>query len=340
LAAGNLAILASLLGVLFLAGEGYFHFLFDHPDGAMVLLSSRRWQERHVRQNQLGYRGPLPPSGAPLDPARPRIAILGDSYVVGQGIDDERDLVSAQVERLLRERGITASVYNVAGPGWDTRQEILNLDRLKSWGATFDAVVLVYVLNDHMSVNWLPRDYVAAVDRADNPPALIAPLLDRSFFASFLYHLSTTYRDPTLSRYDEMELVMYRRPDIREDHFRTLASLVTRVRSSGASLLVVTFPTAYPAWQEYRLAEVHPLLDSFWREMGVPHVDLLADLSALDPRDLVVWRFDTHPNARAHRVAAEAIAGRLETMLRPGGGPGPGAGIRRGAPGPAVLPPG
>ena len=52
-----------------------------------------------------------------------------------------------------------------------------------------------------------------------------------------------------------------------------------------------------------------------WREEGVPHLDLLDTFDGRDPSDLVVGRFDAHPNEEGHRIAAEAILPWLDGIL-------------------------
>jgi hypothetical protein len=59
--------------------------------------------------------------------------------------------------------------------------------------------------------------------------------------------------------------------------------------------------------QALRFKSVHEQLDRYWKENGVPHLDLLATFSNLPPAKLVVNPHDAHPNEYAHALAAEAI---------------------------------
>jgi hypothetical protein len=62
---------------------------------------------------------------------------------------------------------------------------------------------------------------------------------------------------------------------------------------------------------------VHEQLGRFWRELQVPHLDLLPVYQGLKPQQLVANRFDPHPNEFAHKLAAEAIQKFLEQNMTP-----------------------
>jgi hypothetical protein len=237
----------------------------------------------------------------------------------GQGIDDTADLLPARLESLLRQGGNEATCLNISQPGWSTQSQIRILQRILRDGHRFSAVVVIYVLNDILSPERMPRDYLEARARVTSPGPLVEALTGRSFLASFLYHLGTTYREETFRRIPEIALAVYRRPEFFQSHRRELAMLAEICRANTLPLLAVTFPNAYPDWGGYVLGEVHPLLDRVWRELGVPHLDLLDALRRYPARDLAVWRFDTHPGPLAHGVAAAEVAPALLKLLSAGG---------------------
>jgi hypothetical protein len=79
------------------------------------------------------------------------------------------------------------------------------------------------------------------------------------------------------------------------------------VESHGGRLSVVTFPFLHALGANYDYRFAHAELDQFWRELNVPHLDLLPIYQALPARELTVNRFDAHPNEYANQLAAEAI---------------------------------
>jgi hypothetical protein len=94
-----------------------------------------------VRINSLGLRGPelRPKAGR-------RVAVFGDSFVFGTGVDEEHTFTT-HLERLLRRQAEDADVVNLGVNGFSTDQELLLLqetvDRLRP-----DVVVLVMCDND------------------------------------------------------------------------------------------------------------------------------------------------------------------------------------------------
>jgi hypothetical protein len=85
-----------------------------------------------------------------------------------------------------------------------------------------------------------------------------------------------------------------------------LQSIRDTVRAAGGRLAVVTFPFM-DYGPGYKALSVHKRLGEFWKEQQVPHLDLLPVFGPFPAREMIVNRYDPHPNARAHAVAAEAI---------------------------------
>ena len=87
-----------------------------------------------------------------------------------------------------------------------------------------------------------------------------------------------------------------------------LATLRELAESQGASFRVVTFPLVHAIGPNYEFRPIHEQLDQFWKSLKVPHMDLLRVFDGIPPAKLVVNRFDAHPNAFAHHLAARNIA--------------------------------
>ena len=79
-----------------------------------------------------------------------RIAILGDSYVFGYGVDQD-EAFPAQLERKLRASGRTVDIINAGVPGYGARLERIFLDRYVL--PLRPAVVLVAVFENDFSDN-------------------------------------------------------------------------------------------------------------------------------------------------------------------------------------------
>ncbi len=107
-----------------------FKGYFVHPE----------YDREAFETNPDGFRGPE--WGAPESEAGPRVVLLGDSMAVGYGVEYAQT-ISAELQRLLRERWEKAAVYNLGVPGYGPRHERVLLgrvfDRLKP-----DLVILAF----------------------------------------------------------------------------------------------------------------------------------------------------------------------------------------------------
>lgn len=314
-----------LLGVLgpLVAAEGWFLFYYDATDGALSTLTSRRWIERHLPQPLGTPRGRRAPSGD-ADQAPPVvIGVLGDSLTYGQGIERDQDLYSSVLERELRARGVAADVFNISFPGWDTREELAELQRQFAGGGKFSLVVLGFCLNDIAPFVRQPAGYQAAVAGLGKPPAALAWLITRSFVASFLYNHWVFLTSSTLSdAWRDTMFEGYRSPA----SFRALAEQLEAVRkltsSYGVPLIALTFPDLGTPLDRYPNRDIHQRLDGLWKRLGVPHVDLLPALERHPTSALRASLMDGHPNELAHRIAGGQLA---DAVMLMGGRSVPGA---------------
>jgi lysophospholipase L1-like esterase len=315
LLAGNLCVLLLLLGGALTLAEGYLYFFFAETDGAMVLLSSRRWIQTHVRPNASHYRGEDFPRGAPRRPGEIRIAVVGDSYAYGQGIEREEDRFTELLEASLRGRGIPASVYNLSFPGNDTPQETEVVRNLYNEGSSADLLILAYVPNDMIQEQCSSPEFEAAKARLESVPAWVSFLTERSLALSLLYHRLVTFRDPGFLGYDRMVLGCRRNDSSWQHHLLELGILVRFARLVAPTFAVVTFPLQHPAWERDEFDGLHRDLDDYWRSQGVPHLDLLPEFKKRPIRDLMAGRWDSHPGEEANRIVARAMEDWLPALL-------------------------
>src|SRR5438876_9545496 len=119
----------------------------------------------------------------------------------------------------------------------------------------------------------------------------------------------------------------YRGP-VWQLQMQRLDSLRNMVNAASGHLLVVTFPFLHALGPKYEYRFIHDEMKEFWRERGVPQLDLLGIYQNIPPAKLVVNRFDAHPNEDAHRLAAEAIGRFLEREMPGGSKPPSHAGSR------------
>lgn len=262
--------------------------------------------------NEAGYRGPLYPEKKASGVQR--VVGLGDSSFYGLNVS-EADGCLRQLELLLRaDRCGSVEVVNLAVPGYNSRQE---LELLRTRGLRFepDLIVLGYDHNDpqplvghNKNANLLPDDY------GRNP--LGSELLRYVWRKLYLMRLTHAERDPGGNVCFEGNPI---EGPLWDRHREALAEIGRLAKDRGIPVVVVI----YDAWitrdddrtsEHYR--RLHERLLPLLREHRfyvVDCYDLFQDYMRehrrQDTKSLwVSIRYrDGHPNAKAHRIIAEAI---------------------------------
>jgi len=295
---GNALVLATLLALAWAIAETYFQFVYDTTDSLGYTRVSERWVQRHWRVNTAGVRDNIEyfPS---LPPATRRLSFVGDSFTAGHGIKDVEDRFANR----LRQAHPDWQVHVLANVGLDTGAETVLVNKLAAKGYAFDQVVLVYCLND---IGDIVSQQDEAFTRMFDGMKSGNWLTQNSYALNLFSQRYQAGRNPYLRNYFSFVREAYQ-GEIWEQQKTRLREFREAVESRGGKLAVVTFPFMDALGPAYPYRTIHEKLDRFWRESGVPHLDLLPVYANLSPRDLVVNPHDAHPNERANRLAAEAI---------------------------------
>jgi len=260
------------------------------------------------RTNGLGLRGP---EIGPKSAARPRLLVLGDSYVFGWAIGEEATL-PAQIERQLESRGIEVETINGGVPGYNTEQEAVELESLLP-RIRPDLLVLVFVMNDAETERTLvtpPSVYYryarswawerAKLELRRRWPALDDWLPSRLNLYDFDYPRSFAAGEPK-----------------REACRRALARVAADARSARLPLLLLVVPdVSKPLGAGYPFAAIHRTVDGWATELGIEVRDLLPAVSARDAQTLRVPG-DGHPDAAAQSLFAAPVVGWAAERLAP-----------------------
>lgn len=261
-----------------------------------------------------GVRGPalprVPPKGAI------RIAGMGDSFALGEGVPYEKTLF-VQLARML---GPGVEIPNGGESGLDTRDEIRKLE----WMArAYDCprAVIVFTLNDVQVTPDQRRTLDGAYDLLSLRTSQLAggrrPWWRRaSRVAEFLAgaaevrEITRTTIQCYLDAFDPA-----RNPDGLTElgaQFRMLA----KWRACRVGLVV--YPMMIGSGTGYPLQACHDQVVRLARQEGLPVLDLAPTFDAVDRTALRVHEVDHHPNGKAHEMAARAIADwiRTEPTLR------------------------
>ena len=298
LACGNLLVLLFLLSLGALGGEVYYRFVYDTTDSLAYSKVSKRWFARHYHRNLQGCRDNV--EYAPLcEPGKRRVSFVGDSFTAGHGVKDVNDVFALR----LRKEHPEWEIHVLANPGFDTGDELRAAQACFTNGYQVGQVVLVYCLNDISDL--VPEIYETFREVYDQSKQG-GWLRQNSYLINTICNRFNLVGNSGLHRYFQLIRDAYRGPAWEKQQDR-LKEFRDMVQSRGGKLSVVTFPFFDRMGPAYDYQFVHDELNKCWRDLGVPHLDLLEVYKSISPEKLVVDRLDAHPNEYAHALAAEAI---------------------------------
>lgn len=313
---GNAFIFLLFLIHLFYGLEVYFRYIYDQTDSYQALLTTHRWFKRHV-YDQGEQTEPFvlskPVQFRDLKDLRmlkelgtKRIAVIGDSITYGYGIKNIGDRYSNLLEVKLRGDGFPVEVFNLSLPGVDIPQEQEFFDLAGSQG-DFDLIIWGFYLNDILTEKpeLIARFKSQTLKRRQNP--LFNDLIDRSYAFDFFYIRSTLFWSNSFNEYLTSYFKLY------EDDVSWLAAeqniknIITAAKQKNKPLAVIIFPMMNLIGPDYPGDVAHRRLTDLFAREKVPAVDLLPVYNRYLPKELMVNRYDAHPNELGHRLAAEKL---------------------------------
>ena len=199
---GNFLVLLFLLSLGVLGGEIYYRFFCDTTDGLGYTKVNQRWFERHWQLNPAEFRDNINYS-LNLTPGQRRITFLGDSFAAGHGVKNVEDRFANRIRQAHSEW----EIHVLAQPGYDTSDEIRQLENSIGQHYQLDLVVLVYCLND---VADMFPEWTDAVLRLKARAAQSGWLVQNSYLANTLYYRLFAPRDAGAKRYFEFIVEGYR----------------------------------------------------------------------------------------------------------------------------------
>lgn len=241
-----------------------------------------------------------------------RIVVLGDSFTVTEGWDIRYDdLFGPYLARRLQALDPAHRYEAVlcARAGWTTVDEVTAYIHLCEQLEP-DWVILAYVLNDVESD--LTRPEAITVEDLFYRP--------RSRFERWLVERSSLYRWwflrhewPRLKDAwrDYFRSIYWSNPSGIQRWHRAMDVLAERTRARGVPVVVVIFPFFdYPLDKTYPFADIHAWVAQEARRRGFAVVDLWRTTFFGQASDSLQVHpgYDSHPNARAHRMVGDTLA--------------------------------
>lgn len=292
--AGLVAVAAVAATVLVL--ELGMALFFAQSDGFNLTMSSRNWFERYWKPvNALGYRDAAP---RPKAAGEKLVVVLGDSFASGHGIDRAGDRFG---DILGRDLGPGWRVANVAKIGWDTVDED---QALRDYPVTPDVVVLAYYVNDIIPA---AKARHAELDFPIRfPRGFTKYLVDHFALANFVYWrlARTGNMEGAGKRFWQGLAQAYADPVVWKDHADQLQSIVDWCAARKVRLVTLIIPNLVDVAGS---APMTSKVAAFFRDRGVPVVDLTGRLTGRNPADMVVNSVDSHANAGLNAEIARVL---------------------------------
>lgn len=311
----------ALSGWMFLAFltvcELVFALFVHHTDATNATNISKRWITRHIdgEQNDIGFRDTrdFPKS---LPEGGKRVCFFGDSFTAGHGVEDSSDRFSDLIAERLEARQPGKYVINNLGQlGYDASliEGLVRAALIE--GNQMDVVVYVYMMNDIEGFD--PRTQEVIQEMQKQPPQPF--LIRHTYFLNWLCFRTMQATGPRAGRYFS-HLVDSYETQPWDDLAAKLRQLHENCAAHHVDFRMVIFPFLHDLGPDYPFRSAHAKLVQFCQSEGIPVLDLEPILTPHVDEGLKVNPFDSHPNERAHKLAADAIEHQLLQDLFAGNG--------------------
>jgi len=280
-----------------------------------------RWASENY--DRLWDKNPLKLRSLHLERPKPagvfRIVALGDSFTWGLFIARTEDTWPYVAERCLLKDDARVQVLNLGYCGFTTVNEAERLDRL-GWSLEPDFVVLQFTLNDPLPSG--PNYWNLGEGSVFRLWPLI-PIIGRwvSSHSYFYRYADAKYQSWQMRfRYPRGVAPFY------DDEFAGWTACKTAIAAMAQSckrrkvpMLVMIFPYFMPGkldMDSYPYVQVHRKIEAAATASGLPVLDLLPIYASHGRDGQSWWVFprERHPGLEAHRVAGEAVAGKIQQI--------------------------
>jgi lysophospholipase L1-like esterase len=241
-----------------------------------------------------------------------RVLILGDSFTFGSGVADESAIFPELLERRLSDSTRMAGVSRIDVLNGGLRGS-LTRDWLELWDKVSDAyrpdvLLVVFFLRDGTRTHSIP-DFFGKV----REEILLRNQRSLLYRHSYLFRIFQDHRDRKSvgDQYARAFMTAYFGDEAQTAEWRlaqrNLLRLRDLAREKSVAVGLVIFPVLVELGPNYPFRRICEHVADFARSAGIPVHDLLPDFLGRQAPDLWVSAFDQHPNAQAHRIAAESM---------------------------------
>jgi hypothetical protein len=291
----NMSLVLFTTGYIFLVLEIIFATVVIVPQGLNFTLTSQRWFEKYWNPiNSLGYRDYEHDwSAITTDNI---LFVVGDSFATGHGIQN----ISDRFANVLSEKlGESWAVVVIAKNAWTTADEY---KALASYPKKPKKIILSHYINDihnaaeacgfriPFNIRW--------------PPAVIQPLVKRSYFLNFLYWRTIGRFTPGKGDYTKFLQKSYNDEQVWETYKKELLNIISYADTAGADIDFIVWPSLLDFEQsKSTVSKVSEFLET-------NNIDVLNVADRFKGRagtQLTVNTMDAHPNEGVHAEVAELL---------------------------------
>jgi hypothetical protein len=193
-------------------------------------------------------------------------------------------------------------VSNLADAGRDLHWAERLLEELAADHLPIQTVVYVVCLNDIETFD------EKTATMFQKPPAWLSQqfFIRDTYFLNLLYHRLQLALSQDAGAYFPLLVESYAGP--AWTRMRAKFEDIRRLcAANGYDLRIVIFPFLHDLGPNYPFTAAHRQIADYCQDAKLPVLDLQPVLEPHVAEGLTVNRFDAHPNARAHALAAEAI---------------------------------
>ncbi len=288
--------------------EGYFRYRFDESDSLGFLKVNGRWFQRHVVFNSYFVRDRE--FTREKKEGLTRIGVIGDSIAMGYGIKNVKDRFSNILEKKLRDAKQNVEVYNLGESGADTDTEIINYNKAKK--LNLDIVVWEYFFNDaEPSIN---NQGTKVLIKANVRGKITTFVSNYSYFFDYVYWRLSTRYEKTFKELRTADMASYKDEKNFQRHKNVVTSFIKQLKDDNRKIVVIIFPFMY-FLPNYPANDIHTTMNNVFRENGVEPIDLLNDLKNEYSKNLIVSKFDYHPNESVQKLAAQKLYDKILPLL-------------------------
>ena len=235
-----------------------------------------------------------------------RIAMVGDSFVYGEGVPYD-SILPQRVEALL---GDNYEVVNGGRSGIGTMEEVEMLQGpVQRFGC--HRAIVVFIANDVQLTQRLRKRQKFINDLINIREEYLSEHETQTWYTGHLrmLHFVGSFfdmrriRQETIQWYLDSYDTKHNAENLDQlvNHFHEMATL------PNCRVALVLFPLMESLEQDYPLASIHEQIAAWAREAGLPTLDLAPVFRGMDTSSLQVHPCDHHPNGKAHAIAAKAI---------------------------------